>query len=78
MKKKLLFDSHPGPNYTFIIENSFQLFRDKMFVAKGQQLIAVINPLFDSMRSNSTEHDWHDPDRQSGIPLVTAWEICCF
>lgn len=63
----MLFDSHPGPNYTFIIENSSQLFSDKMFLATGQQLIAVIKPSFDFICSDSTKHDRHGSDRQSGL-----------
>lgn len=58
-KKKVLFDSHPGPNYAFIIENSSQLFGDRMFLATGQQLIAVIKPPFDFICSDSVEHDRH-------------------
>lgn len=69
---KLVFDSHPGPNYAFIMENSSQLFSDKMFLARGQQLIAVIKPPFDFICSDSMEHDRHNSDRQSGLSLVTA------
>lgn len=71
-KKILLFDSHPGPNYAFITENSSQLFSDKMFLATGQQLIAVIKPPFDFICSDSIENDQHCSDRQSGLSQVTA------
>lgn len=78
LKKTLLLDSHPGPNYAFIIENSSQLFSDKMFLATGQQLIVVIKPPFDFICSDSMEQDRHSSDRQSGLSLVPAWEECCF
>lgn len=71
-KKTLLFDSHPGPNYAFIIENSSQLFSDKMFLATGQQLIAVIKPPFDFICSDSVEHDRHGSDRQSALFFVVT------
>lgn len=71
-KKKLLFDSHSGPNYAFIIENSSQLFSDKMFLATGQQLIAVIKPPFDFICSDSVEHDRHGSDRQSALFFVVT------
>lgn len=74
----MLFNSHPGPNYTFIIENSSQLFSDKMFLATGQQLIAVIKPPFDFICSDSTKHDRHGSDRQSGLSPVRAWEEWSF
>lgn len=73
----LLFDSHPGPNYEFIIENSSQLFSDKMFLAAGQQLIAVIKPPFDFICSDSMEHDRHGSDRQSGLSVDAAGDECC-
>lgn len=48
----MLFDSHPGPNFTFIIEISSQLFGDKMVLDTGQQLIILIKPLFDFICSD--------------------------
>lgn len=65
--KNLLFDSRPGPNYAFIIEIG-----DKMFLATGQQLIAVIKPPFDFICSDGMVRDWHGSDIQLGLSLVTA------
>lgn len=63
-------DSHCGPNYTFIVEISSQLLSDKTFLAKGQQLIAVIKPPFDFICSDGTKHDRRASDRQSDLPLI--------
>lgn len=63
-------DSHCGPNYTFIVEISSPLLSDKTFLAKGQQLIAVIKPPFDFICSDGTKHDRRASDRQSDLLLL--------
>lgn len=49
-----------------------------MFLATGQQLIAVIKPPFDFICSDGMERDWHGSVIKLGLSLVTAWEECSF